>query len=263
MHSNLKKILIEKGKEIDILKKRRSLAHGSYNIPPIRDFKDAISVSEKINLIAEIKFASPSAGIILEKKDPVAIGKIYEEAGAAAISLLTDKNFFGGDINYLPCLKKAISLPILRKDFIIDKVQVKESFLWGADAILLIARLLTREQLKYLLDMCLDLGMAALVEVHNMRDIEKAIVCGADIFGINNRDLKTFIVNLKTTLNLAPLVPEGHIIVSESGIKNKEDIRILKQSGIHAILVGTSLMKSKDIGEKARELAGSIFKKDK
>ena len=147
-----------------------------------------------------------------------------------------------------------ISLPILRKDFIIDKVQVKESFLWGADAILLITRLLSHEQLKGLQDICLDLGMVALVEVHDRQDMEKAIACGADIIGINNRDLNTFNVSMDTTHKLAPLVPKGNIIVSESGIKNKEDLQLLKHTGIHAVLVGTSLMKSKDMGKMAREL---------
>lgn len=257
MHANLAEILAEKRKEVDILKNRNWSTHGGNNVPPIRDFKGVISVPDKISLIAEIKFASPSAGIICKKTDPVTIGKIYEKAGAAAISLLTDKKFFGGDLNHLSRLKKAISLPVLRKDFIIDEVQVRESFLGGADATLLIARILSHRQLKDLRDICHDLGMAALVEVHDRQDIEKAVACGADIVGINNRDLNTFNVSLETTLKLAPLVPEGHIIVSESGVKNKGDLQLLKQAGIQAVLVGTSLMKSKDIGKKARELAGA------
>jgi indole-3-glycerol phosphate synthase len=256
VHANLAEILAEKRKEVDILKNRNWSTHGGNNVPPIRDFKGVISVPDKISLIAEIKFASPSAGIICKKTDPVTIGKIYEKAGAAAISLLTDKKFFGGDLNHLSRLKKAISLPVLRKDFIIDEVQVRESFLGGADATLLIARILSHRQLKDLRDICHDLGMAALVEVHDRQDIEKAVACGADIVGINNRDLNTFNVSLETTLKLAPLVPEGHIIVSESGVKNKGDLQLLRQAGIQAVLVGTSLMKSKDIEKKARELAG-------
>jgi len=254
VHASLEKILVEKRKEVDILKNRNRSTHGDNNVPPIRDFKGVISVPDKISLIAEIKFASPSAGIICKKTDPVTIGKIYEKAGAAAISLLTDKKFFGGDLNHLSRLKNAISLPVLRKDFIIDKVQVKESFLGGADATLLIARILSHRQLKNLRNICHDLGMAALVEVHDRQDIEKAVACGADIVGINNRDLNTFNVSLETTLKLAPLVPEGHIIVSESGVKNKGDLQLLKQAGIQAVLVGTGLMKSKDIGKKTREL---------
>ena len=259
MHSSLEKILVEKRKEVDILKNRNRSTHGGNNLPPIRDFKGVISVPDKISLIAEIKFASPSAGIICKKTDPVTIGKIYEKAGAAAISLLTDKKFFGGDLNHLSRLKKTISLPVLRKDFIIDEVQVRESFLGGADAILLIARILSHRQLKDLRDICHDLGMAALVEVHDRQDIEKAVACGADIVGINNRDLNTFNVSLETTLKLAPLVPEGHIIVSESGVKNKGDLQLLKQAGIQAVLVGTSLMKSKDIGKKTRGLVDAYI----
>ncbi len=254
MHANLAEILAEKRKEVDVLKNRNWSTHDGNNVPPIRDFKGVISVPDKISLIAEIKFASPSAGIICKKTDPVTIGKIYEKAGAAAISLLTDKKFFGGDLNHLSRLKKAISLPVLRKDFIIDEVQVRESFLGGADATLLIARILSHRQLNDLLDICHDMGMAALVEVHDRQDIEKAVACGADIVGINNRDLNTFNVSLETTIKLAPLVPEGHIIVSESGIKNKGNLQLLKQAGIQAVLVGTSLMKSKDIGKKVMEL---------
>ena len=260
MNSLLVEILAEKRKEVNALKKRRVPIDKRNEIPSIRDFRGAISIPNKINLIAEIKFASPSAGIIREKIDPLKIGQLYEEAGAAALSLLTDKRFFRGDVDHLPRLKKSISLPVLRKDFIIDEIQLRESFLLGADAVLLIVRLLSKQHLKGLLNICHDLGMAALVEVHDRQDLNVAIMCGAEIIGINNRDLDTFEVNLGTTLELAPLVPDGHIIVSESGMKNGEDLQLLKQYGIHAILVGTVLMKSEDIGKKARELieAGAI-----
>lgn len=257
MHSLLTQILVEKRREVDRLKKAGLSRNTDNDLPPIRDFKGAISVAKKINLIAEIKFASPSAGIIRENADPLFIGHIYEKAGAAAISLLTDKRFFKGDLKYLPPLKKAVSLPILRKDFIVDEIQVRESFLWGADAILLIARILSPEQLEQFLGICRTLGLAALTEVHDEEDLNKAITCGAEIIGINNRNLDTFKVSLETTLRLAPQVPEGHLVVSESGLYNREDVQILKQTGIQAILVGTGLMKGEDIGEKAREMAGA------
>jgi indole-3-glycerol phosphate synthase len=249
MDSRLAEILAEKHEEVDRLKKRGVPRNRDNDVPPIRDFKGAISAPKRINLIAEIKSASPSTGIIRGKVDPLKIGQIYEEAGAAAISLLTDKRFFRGDLRHLPGLKKATSLPILRKDFIVDEIQVRESFLWGADAILLIARILSQR-----------LGMAALTEVHDRNDLSKAIECGAEIIGINNRDLDTFKVSLKTTLEMAPLVPKGHVVVSESGIKNGNDIRLLMRSGVHAVLVGTGLMKSLDIGKKVRDLvwAGRI-----
>jgi len=260
MDSQLSEILAEKHEEVDRLKKRGVPRNRDNDVPPIRDFKGAISAPSRINLIAEIKSASPSTGIIRGKVDPLKIGQIYEEAGAAAISLLTDKRFFRGDLRHLPGLKKATSLPILRKDFIVDEIQVRESFLWGADAILLIARILSGQELKKFLGTCQRLGMAALTEVHDRNDLSKAIECGAEIIGINNRDLDTFKVSLKTTLELAPLVPEGHVVVSESGIKNGNDIRLLMRSGVHAVLVGTGLMKSLDIGKKARDLvwAGRI-----
>jgi len=254
MHSRLEVILAEKRKEVDRLKKRGLSTTRDNDIPPIRDFKAAISLLGRTGLIAEIKFASPSAGVIREKTDPLSIARIYEEAGAAAVSLLTDERFFGGELGQLPRLKRGISLPILRKDFIIDEVQVKESFLYGADAVLLIARILSRQQLKELLVICRELGLASLTEVHDRHDLEKAIDCGADIIGINNRDLDTFDVDPRVTLELAPLVPERCIAVSESGISSREDIRLFRKYGVRAVLTGTSLMQSDDIKMKAQEL---------
>jgi len=254
MNPRLAEILVKKRKEVDTLKKAGLSNNRGNNVGTIRDFKSAISVPDRIGLIAEIKSASPSTGIIRDKADPLTIGQMYEEAGAAAISLLTDKKFFRGDINHLPRLKKAVSLPILRKDFIIDEIQVIESFLCGADAILLIARILSRQQLKRFLDTCRDLGLAALTEVHDRDDLEKAIECRAEIIGINNRNLDSFEVDINTTLELAPLVPEECIVVSESGIKDERDIQLINRSGTQAVLVGTSIMKSDDHGEKVREL---------
>jgi indole-3-glycerol phosphate synthase len=254
MNSRLAEILAEKSKEVDRIKEKVRSTNKGGNVVPIRDFKSAISVPDRIGLIAEIKFASPSAGTIRGKVDPCIIGQMYDEAGAAAISLLTDKKFFRGDLNHLPRLKKAVSLPILRKDFIIDEIQVVESFLYGADAVLLIASILSRKQLKRLLDTCQELGLDALIEVHDRHDLEKAIECRAEIIGINNRNLDTFEVDINTTLELAPLVPDECIVVSESGINDERDIRLLNRSGTQAVLVGTSIMKSDDHGEKVREL---------
>jgi indole-3-glycerol phosphate synthase len=260
MSSRLTEILDEKRKEVHRLKRKGVSTNRGNKLPPIRNFKGAISVPNRIGLIAEIKFASPSAGIIREKADPLTIGQMYEEAGAAAISLLTDKRFFRGNLKHLPRLKKAVSLPILRKDFILDGLQVIESLSYGADAILLITRILSRQQLKELLDACQELGLAALTEVHDKDDLERAIECGAEIIGINNRNLDTFEVNLNTSLELAPLVPDKHIVVSESGIRNRRDIRVLMRSGVRAVLVGSLIMKSDDVAEKVRELvwAGRI-----
>lgn len=254
MHSKLVEIIAEKEREVQELKKQTDPFPQNSDLPLRRDFKKAISRPGKINLIAEIKFASPSAGIIREKIDPIKIGRIYEQAGAAAISLLTDQKFFGGDLKQLPLLKSAVSLPVLRKDFIIDEIQVKESERMGADAVLLIARILSESKLRSLLDLSRRLGMDALVEVHDREDLEKSRAGGAKIIGINNRDLDTFKVDLRTTLALAPHIPEGCIKVSESGITNKEDIDLLIERGIQAVLVGTSLIKSENLLGKTKEL---------
>ncbi len=254
MHSKMKEIVAHKQIEVEALKRRGVPALPKDELPPLRDFKTAISVPGRIGVIAEIKFASPSAGAIRERMDPCAIGRIYEEAGAAAISLLTDNRFFGGNLSDLPLLKKAVALPILRKDFIIDEVQLRESRFVGADAVLLIARILSKNQLKDLLVFCQELGLTPLTEIHDHEDLEKAYDCGAEVIGINNRNLDSFEVTLRTTLDLSRLVPKGRILVSESGISNEEDIQLLRGSGIRSVLVGTSLMESEDIARKTREL---------
>jgi len=254
MHSRLLEILDEKKREVGRLKKKGLPTESQAEELEIRDFKSALSSQYRTDLIAEIKFASPSEGIIREKSDPFALGTIYDEEGAAAISLLTDKTFFGGSLNNLPLLKRKVSLPILRKDFIIDDIQVKESLIFGADAILLIVRFLSRQQLKDLLNAASETGLAVLTEIHDSADLETAIDCGAEIIGINNRDLDTFEVDIKTTLEIAPMVPKKHVVVSESGIFSSEDISLVKKCGVNAVLVGTSIMKSDDPAEKVREL---------
>lgn len=254
MKPRLPNILAEKRNEVDTLK-RAGLPNERGNREfPARDFKGAISSPDTISLIAEIKFASPSAGVIRRDGEPLAIGWMYEEAGAAAISLLTDQKFFGGSLHLLPQLKRAVSLPILRKDFILDEIQIRESYLWGADAVLLIARILSRLQLEELLNACRRLGLGAVTEIHDRSDLEKALECGAELIGINNRNLDTFEVDLNATIKLAPFVPVGHVIISESGIKTGRDIRLLRESGVRAALVGTSIMSSADIGAKVSEL---------
>ncbi len=253
MHKRLIEIIEVKKQEVTRLKKER-LVNYNDGLAQTRDFKRAVSAPGGIGLIAEIKFASPSVGLIREKSDPCTIGLLYEEAGAAAISLLTDRQFFGGDLDQLPGLKSAVSLPILRKDFIIDEIQVREAFQYGADAVLLIARILSQHQLKDYIDLCRTLGMAALTEVHDRDDLEKAVESGAEIIGINNRDLDSFKVDIGATFELAPLVPDNCVLISESGIENPGHVRSLKGAGIHAVLVGSSLMRSPDPGKKAGEL---------
>ena len=262
IHQRLAEILAEKKNEVARLKKTMP-TEIDQNIPPIRDFKAAISAPQQINLIAEIKFASPSAGRIHPQTDPTSIGRIYEDAGAAAISLLTDKLFFQGDLNHLPRLKKNVTLPILRKDFIIDEVQVREAFIYGADAILLIARILPQAQLAELISACRELGMNPLTEVHDRKDLEKAIDSRAEIIGINNRDLDSFSVDINTTFELASLVPDDRVVISESGLATKADIRSLQDTRVQAVLVGSALMKSDNIAGKTTAMvkAGIIAEK--
>ena len=254
MHSRLIEIIEEKQREVKQLKERGLPQDSPGEGIKTRDFKAALSTQDRTDLIAEIKFASPSAGVIREASDPIAIGRMYEQAGAAAISLLTDRKFFGGDLTNLLPLKEAVSIPVLRKDFIIHEIQIKESFLSGADAILLIVRILTKEQLKELLAVAETYGLSVLTEIHDIADLETAVDCGAEIIGINNRDLDTFTVDINTTVEIAPLVPDHCLVVSESGILTRDDIVKVKKCGVQAVLVGTSIMKSNDPAKKAREL---------
>ena len=260
MHAKLVEILEEKNKEVERLKKGRLALPEDHFSSGIRDFKKALT-SKGIGLIAEIKFGSPSQGIIREDSDPLAIGRAYEKAGAAAISLLTDRKFFKGELENLPLLKQAVSLPILRKDFIIDEIQITESARFGADAVLLIARILSAEQLKTLIYASRELGMAALTEIHDKQDLEKAMDCDAQIIGINNRDLDTFEINPNTTLELAPLIPPDRVVISESGIHSGKDIQALNGLNIQAVLVGSALMAADDPGKKAAELVKAGAKK--
>lgn len=221
---------------------------------PPRSFKWAISRPKGVNIIAEIKKASPSAGVIRKEFDPIEIAGIYAASGAAAISVLTDQHFFQGSLEFLCKIKSEINLPLLRKDFIIDEYQIYESRLKGADALLLIVSLLDQEKLKGFLRLAHSLGLSCLVEVHDIDDLKRALLTDADMIGINNRDLHTFQVDINTTFKLIRHIPPGRIIVSESGIRSREDIYRLKEKGVNAFLVGESLMKEDDIAQKLKEL---------
>ena len=225
------------------------------HLPPTRDFIKAVSGND-IKIIAEVKKASPSKGIIKKDFNPVEIAKTYEMNGAAAISVLTEEKYFHGHIDYLREIKEEVSLPLLRKDFIFDEYQVYESRAAGADALLLIARVLEKKEIEDFLDLSHDLSMSCLVEVHDEEELEKVLSTKAKLIGINNRDLKTFKTDIKTTLNLAIKIPKDRIVVSESGINSYNDVDLLKRKGIHVFLVGESLMREKDIGKKLKELLG-------
>jgi len=223
--------------------------------PPTRDFEGAIR-DQSCAVIAEVKRRSPSKGRIRDDFDPVGIAGIYEDNGASAISVLTERKFFEGSASYVPQIKRSVKLPLLRKDFIVDAYQISETRVLGGDALLLIARLLEAGELQDFIGLASELDLAALVEVHDEADVEKAVSSGARIVGINNRDLATFRTDLRTTVRLARMVPTGVTVVSESGIKSRGDIERLMDAGIHAFLVGESLMREQDIGKKLRELLG-------
>jgi indole-3-glycerol phosphate synthase len=209
---------------------------------------------EALGLIAEVKKASPSAGVIAADFDPVAIAREYEAAGAHAISVLTDEEYFQGHLSYLTKVRKAVALPCLRKDFILHEVQIYEASVAGADAILLIVAALEQEQLEALYktaDLC---QLDVLVEVHTREELDRAVDLGAKLIGINNRNLTTFEVDLATTEELSEDVPEGVILVSESGLKTQADARRVHAAGCQAILVGESLMRTGDIAGQVKEL---------
>ena len=224
-------------------------------LPPARDFIKAVK-GDGIKIIAEVKKASPSKGIIRKNFAPVEIARIYEANGASAISVLTEEKYFQGCTDHLKEIKDAVSIPILRKDFIFDEYQVYESRAAGADAILLIAGILEKKAIDEFLALSHSLGMSCLIEVHNEDDLEKVLSTKAKLIGINNRDLKTFKTDIKNTLNLAPKIPKGRVVVSESGINSYNDIDLLRRKGVHIFLVGEAIMREKDIGKKLKELMG-------
>jgi indole-3-glycerol phosphate synthase len=205
-------------------------------------------------VIAEAKKASPRRGVLAEFFDPAAIARAYERGGAAALSVLTDEKFFEGRLDHLEAARAAVSLPVLRKDFTIDEFQVVEAAAHGADAILLIAAILTVRQMRDLRELASRYGMAALVEVHDAEELERAAGSGADLIGVNNRNLRTFEVTLDTSLKLAGRIPAGALAVSESGIHSRADVRKLMDAGYRAFLVGEHLMKAADPAEALRAL---------
>jgi len=225
-----------------------------------RDFQRAINRTpgEKIRFIAEIKKASPSRGILRSEFNPVAIAETYEGKSVHAISVLTEEDYFQGNLSFIPDIRKAVKLPVLRKDFIFDEYQIYEARTYGADAILLIAAILEKNQANDFVHLARELGLSVLFEVHDHRDLEKALSVETEIIGINNRDLKTLSVHLDTTFTLMREIPAGKIIVSESGIQTRRDVQTLEDSGVHAMLIGTALMQAKDIGGVLDTLMGKV-----
>jgi indole-3-glycerol phosphate synthase len=254
----LDKIVAHKKLEVATQKKRTSLGEikrSLTGVDLVRGFKQAISAPGRVNLIAEIKKASPSRGVIRSDFDPEAIARIYEDNGAVAISVLTDRQFFQGDLSFLATVRSVTSsVPILRKDFVIEEYQIYQSRLAGADAILLIAAVLDLPTLSRFLSIASDLDLDCLVEVHTEDELHMVLNTSASIIGINNRDLRTFKTDIQTTARLIEMIPEDRVIVSESGISSKEDVEFLQKCGVHAMLVGEALMRSDDIGLQIKQL---------
>jgi indole-3-glycerol phosphate synthase len=255
----LEQIVADNRRELEARKRSfplNELQKAAMEQPPPLDLASALR-GDRIKLIAEVKKASPSRGIIRPDFDPVAIARTYAGNGASAISVLTEASYFQGSLNYLRDIRNSLGnkrLPLLRKDFLWDPYQIYESRAYGADSLLLIVAILTEAKLQELLELSRELRMNCLVEVHDKAEVEIALRSGARIIGINNRDLRTFSVDLAATRRLRPLIPADRIVVSESGIKNRNDMENLAKWGVDAALIGESLMSAPDIAAKMKEL---------
>ncbi|MCL4430738.1 MAG: indole-3-glycerol phosphate synthase TrpC [Epsilonproteobacteria bacterium] len=231
----------------------RSLAFNSRAPRDVYAFLTS-TADEPYRIIAEVKKASPSRGVIREDFDPVVIAQGYERGGANAISILTEPHFFQGNLDYLAEIRRYVGIPLLRKDFIVTKYQLLEALVYGADFVLLIAAALSKSELKELLNYTRHLGMEALVEIHDKSELTKAIYAGADIIGINHRNLQTFEMNMNLSYDLIPLIPNGKIIVAESGIYEHGQLADLNKAGVDAFLVGESLMRQDNVEEALQKL---------
>lgn len=257
MSDILQRIVADKQPEIAALKQGRDFEkylEEAASGPRTRNFADALVLAERVTLIAEIKKASPSKGLLRDDFDPPLIAREYSKGGAQAISILTEDKYFQGDRGYVAQVREIVDKPLLRKDFIVDKFQIPESRLLGADALLLIAAILTDEQIREFLKIARSLHLSVLCEVHDGEEMRRVVGCGAQLIGINNRDLRTFKVDLQTTFDLVPLAPEESILVSESGIRCWADIELMRDVGVSAVLVGETLMRQDDLRQAVKNL---------
>jgi indole-3-glycerol phosphate synthase len=259
MSDILDRIIASKRREVAEARSRISEAELERRLgsaPPVRDFRAAVDRPGTLQLIAEVKRASPSAGVLREDFDPVAIARVYEQHRAAAISVLTDAPFFQGHLSHLSAIRLAVAPPVLRKDFILDGYQLLEARAAGADAVLLIAECLELEELPRLLRQTHELGMQALVEFYEAGNLARVLDSGARLIGVNNRDLRQFQTRLEHTLELAPRIPPDRCLVSESGIRTRQNVLRLQEAGVRSLLVGETFMRATDIGAKLDELLG-------
>jgi indole-3-glycerol phosphate synthase len=258
----LDEILAVKRTEIAAAQATRSLAEvdaAARAAGPVRGLERALrrAAGEPVRVIAEIKRASPSAGAIRTGADPAEIAREYAGGGASAISVLTDRRFFDGELGFLARCREAVGLPLLRKDFVIDAYQIAEARAAGADAVLLIVAALAPAQLAELVAAARSYALDALVEVHDLHEVDTALAAGATLLGVNHRDLKTFTMDMTLTAQIAPRVPAGVVLVGESGIRSREDVHRLAAAGAHAVLVGEQLMRAPSPGQALRELLGA------
>ncbi len=226
------------------------------DMPPVRDFYAALAAGSEVRLIAEVKRASPSAGLIREDFDPVEIATAYARGGAACISVLTDAPYFQGSLDYLRAIRQNVDVPLLRKDFIVDSYQLLQARAAGADCVLLIAECLRPAELRRLHDEAQQLGLQTLIELYDVENLDAVLDTGTVLVGVNNRDLRTFQTDLHHTLRLRRLIPEDRLVIGESGIATRADVRLLASGGVKAILVGESLMRQPDIAAAVGELIG-------
>ncbi len=259
MSNVLDEICENKRREVAATKSARPITELQARLadaPPVRDFATALKQATDIGLIAEVKKASPSAGAIRADIDPVSVARIYDSAGASCISCLTDEKYFQGRLEYLTAIRNEVSIPVLRKDFILDRYQVLEARVAGADAILLIAECLNDCEMRDLYFYAAELGMESLIEIYEPENLERVLKLDPALLGVNNRNLKTMEVSLDHSMRLAAQVPASTFFISESGIKTRGDVERLKTAGVRGILVGETLMRQGDIAGKVRELTG-------
>ncbi|RLS34358.1 MAG: indole-3-glycerol phosphate synthase TrpC [Planctomycetota bacterium] len=260
MSTILDEILEQKRREVAAARERVSfnvLESRLASSPPVRGFLAALLAANRPGLIAEVKKASPSAGLIRPDFDPVTIARQYEVAGATCLSVLTDEHFFQGHLDYLRDIRQIVRIPVMRKEFIIDRYQIAEARVAGADCVLLIAECLDDVQLHDLYGYARSLGMDVLIELYDLENVPRVLATGTKLLGINNRDLRTFVTSLEHTFTVKKLVPDDVLLVSESGIGTHADILRLRSEGIGAVLVGESLMRQSDIGVAVRTLMGT------
>ena len=259
MQTVLDEILESKRREVAAARARvpdAALERAVADLPPARGFARRLTAPGPVRVIAEVKKASPSAGLIRQVFDPVAVARTYERHGATCVSVLTDGPYFQGSLSDLTSVRDAVGLPLLRKDFVIDRYQLLEARISGADAALLIAEALPGNELATLHGQAGELGLDVLVELHDPDQLPRVLDCGAKLVGVNNRDLRTFRTRLEHTLDLLPRIPAGVAVVSESGIRTRGDLVRLSEAGVRAVLVGESLMRSPDIGAALDALLG-------